>query len=377
MRNGIIGEIRSLRKGKPIQVDYRNSNRYRLVLQEENGSCTAYCFSTPIYNSRTGKILDFAFHKNGDVCYSIGSNSNITVSDDVLIENAEGYCRASLSGKPVCNTTGELRTGQEVLYPTANGVAYKVKCSSDIPYRLRLSVGQPFLQIRENRKYFALMSEEFKPYVSVSCIGTVNAGGQVIAPAEITYEKVNDWEYILNLKPCNSSAEYILFEVNLYEAKLFQDTTVESENSGMNNAFGGTAFIGNTKMYGEQWLYSRVDYSKIPEMMDRRVMNVILHLPKLGGADAKLSAYEVSARFCSFGSNWDNKIALAAFETDSQGNNGYADLDITHLMTERGSGFIKRSEGLILRTKVKGSGFTAIATGDSYYAPQILEINFR
>lgn len=260
MKNGIVGEIKVLRKGGPIRVDHRNANRYRLVLQEENGSSTAYCFSTPIYNLRTGKILDFAFHQSGGVCCSAGSGSSITVSEDVLLENAEGYCRASLRGKPVYHTPGELRTGRETLYPAANGVAYKVRCSSDAPYRLRVSVGRPFLQIRENRKCFALMREEFQPYLSVSSIGAVNAGGQVIAPAELAYEKASDREYILYIKPCCASAAYVMFEVNLYEPKLFQDTTVESENPGMNNAFGGIAFLGNTRMYGEQWLYTRAGF---------------------------------------------------------------------------------------------------------------------
>ena len=377
MKNGIVGEIKVLRKGGSIRVDYRNANRYRLVLQEENGSSTAYCFSTPIYNLRTGKILDFAFHQSGGVCYSAGSGSSITVSEDVLLENAEGYCRASLRGKPVYHTPGELRTGRETLYPAANGVAYKVRCSSDAPYRLRVSVGRPFLQIRENRKCFALMREEFQPYLSVSSIGAVNAGGQVIAPAELAYEKASDREYILYIKPCCASAAYVMFEVNLYEPKLFQDTTVESENPGMNNAFGGIAFLGNTRMYGEQWLYTRPDFSKMPEMLDRQVRKAVWHLPKLGGADVRLTAHEASARFCSFGSNWTNKIAAAALETESCAYNGYVDLDVTHILTDSKTGFIKRSEGWVVRTKVKGSGFAAVATGDSYYAPQILELNFQ
>ena len=46
-------------------------------------------------------------------------------------------------------------------------------------------------------------------------------------------------------------------------------------------------------------------------------------------------------------------------------------------MTDSKTGFIKRSEGWVVRTKVKGSGFAAVATGDSYYAPQILELNFQ
>lgn len=35
------------------------------------------------------------------------------------------------------------------------------------------------------------------------------------------------------------------------------------------------------------------------------------------------------------------------------------------------------SEGLIMKYKVKGSGFSVIATSDGYFAPQILEINYR
>lgn len=90
-----------------------------------------------------------------------------------------------------------------------------------------------------------------------------------------------------------------------------------------------------------------------------------------------LSAHGISARFCSFGSTWENRIPQSAHESDSQESVSYIDLNITHLLKEQNTGFIKRSEGLILRTKVKDSGFFAIATGDSYYAPQILEINFR
>ncbi len=377
MENGIIGEISLLRGGGTFRVDSHNSNRYRLILHEDDGSRTAFCFSTPIYNQRSGKLIDYAFHQNGEGIYSIGSNSTITVSRDVLIENAEGYCRMSLEGFPNYSSDRDLRTGRGVLYPSSNGIVCRVRSSEGKPYRLHLSVGQPFLQIRENEKYFALLSEEFKPFVTVSCIGTVNGSCTVTAPAAITYQKRSDREYELTVKPCSSAGQEVLFEVNLYEPKLFQDTTVESANPGVNNAFGGTAFIGNTKAYGEQWLYTRLDFSKLPEMLDRRIIQSILHLPRLSASDVQMSAYGVSARFCSFGSNWDNKIPLAAFETDSHGNHGYTDLDITHLLTEQRTGFMKRSEGLIIRTSVKDSGFSAIATGDNYYTPQILEINFR
>ena len=42
----VLREIARLRNGTPIIIDYHNSNRYRLVVQENNGSKTAYYFST-------------------------------------------------------------------------------------------------------------------------------------------------------------------------------------------------------------------------------------------------------------------------------------------------------------------------------------------
>lgn len=78
MRKTILETVCGLRGGRPLSVDRRNSNRYRIVSFEEDGSRTAYYFSTPIYNEKTGKLLDAAFHEKGNGFYSVGSNSTIT-----------------------------------------------------------------------------------------------------------------------------------------------------------------------------------------------------------------------------------------------------------------------------------------------------------
>ena len=59
----VFDEIAMLRKDAPIEIDQRNHNRYRVVLDEQDGSKTAYYFSTPIYNNRTGKLVDMRFHE--------------------------------------------------------------------------------------------------------------------------------------------------------------------------------------------------------------------------------------------------------------------------------------------------------------------------
>ena len=100
-------------------------------------------------------------------------------------------------------------------------------------------------------------------------------------------------------------------------------------------------------------------------------------MPKFNQSKVELSAYKVSARFCSFGSTWDNKIPGETPVSDSSSKSGYQRLDFTSLLVDSRTKTITKSEGLILKPKIKGLGFSAIATGDSYLAPQIMEVNFR
>jgi len=80
---------------------------------------------------------------------------------------------------------------------------------------------------------------------------------------------------------------------------------------------------------------------------------------------------------CSFGSNWNNKIAAGGTVTDTVLNSRYQDLDVTALLTNPQTGYMTYTYGWILRPRVKDSGFSVITTGDSCYAPQIFEINYK
>ena len=373
----VLGEIFRLRKGSPVVIDYHNSNRYRVVVQENDGTRTAYYFSTPIYNRKTRKMIDVKFQSNGGAIFSIGSNANITISKNVLMENAEGSCVIELPDKGNLISSKEVYCGNTVLIPTANGVAFKCALKPNEKAIFTIEVGRPFLNVRANDRCFALMKERFRPFVVLSCVGSVDAAGNVIAPAKIEYQKLADRRYKIAISSASPLAQSVLFEANLYENKLLQDTTVESMNPSVNNAFGGVGFIGNSSTYGEQWLYSRLDYSRISEIMDKQIQKAVWHMPKLNQSKVDLSAYKASARFCSFGSNWDNKISGEIPVSDSSAQNGYQSLDFTSLLVDGKTRTIVKSEGLILKPKIKGAGFSVIATGDSYLAPQIMEINFR
>ena len=373
----VLNEIARLRKDKAIAIDYQNTNRYRLVIQENDGSKTAYYFSTPIYNQKTRKLVDVQFHSDNNAIYAIGSNANTKISQNIIMENAETSCTINLMQKVELISNSKARYGDHIILPTTNGVAMKCKAKENEKISFTIEVSQPFLNIRSNNKYFALMKERFRPYVVFSCIGSMDIAGNVVAPAKLEHHKIADKKYCITVSATSPLAQYILLECNLYENKLFQDTTVESLNPSTNNAFGSAGYIGNTDVYGEQWLYSRLDYSRIPEIMDKHINKAVLHMPKLNYSKVELSAYTVASRFCSFGSTWDNKIASVASFSDSSSNNGYQNIDLTPLLINPRTKTIAKSEGLILKPQIKGSGFSAITTADSYFAPQILEINFK
>ena len=242
---------------------------------------------------------------------------------------------------------------------------------------MRLTAEPPFMSIRGSGKCFSLMREEFKPFVTVSCIGTLDTEGKISGPCRLDYQKNSDSEFTFSVSPQGTVRGSVFYEINLYEPKLFRDTTVESFNPTENNVYGSVAFIGNTKAYGEQWLYSAVDISKISELSDRKIIRALWHLPQFTHTDATLSAFGVTGRFCSFGSTWQNKVRETEKITGSVIKGEYQTLDITGIITDRNTHYLTQSEGLILRAEKADGGFLTVATGDSCLMPQILEISFR
>lgn len=374
----ILQEISQVRKQEDMVIDRTNTNRYRVVICESDGSKSAYCFGVPIYNNRTRRAIDLKFYKSpcSDDIYSVGSNAKITYSDKIQMENNEGCCMISLPGCVRMNSDKELICGNGRIYNTANGFAYQLPYTDSLSAEFELEVRKPLVKVRANDKCFALMSEMFRPFISLSCIGTIDENGEIIAPAKICYRKITDKKFKFTVLPCSSNGKYVLFEANIYEPKLIQDTTVDSKHPDVNNAYGGMSFIGSTKEYGEQWLYSRIDLGKISDLADKKIIRAIMHFPRLNNCDNEVAVFNLSTRFCSFGSTWINKVKAASPILSSVSRESYADVDLTSIITDR-QGKLCKNEGIVLKPQNKDSAFKVICTGDCYMYPSILEINYK
>ena len=102
-----------------------------------------------------------------------------------------------------------------------------------------------------------------------------------------------------------------------------------------------------------------------------------MHLPVHNNYMPDLNIYTVSNRFCSFGSNWDNKISEEKQIENPYKSNGYVSFDISKQIVDSTTKYLKKTEGFIIKPKKRDCGFTVLSTGDSFYAPVILEIRYR
>ncbi len=379
----VLDEILCIRQGRYGQIDRKNHNRYRVVFLEEDGQKTAYYFSVPIYKIGNGKIVDHSFSTEGSAfCYE-GSNVKITVDNSIRMENEDGRCCISLPEGSTEQKERELLCGETRVFPTANGVLLMLRCSKNVSARLRLDGGDRFYDVRANKTSFSLMREGFQPLVTLSTAGVFSKDRKHLMPAEICYSRTQDRAYDIEIRAAGNGAAaqdasdvYFWLECNMYEPKLFQDVCVRSRDPKENNTYGATGFLGRTDLLGEEWLYSRMDYGKTPELLGIPLKKAVLHIPRHGGRGGAIGASEVVARFCSFGSTWENKVSSKAKELSTRENGNYLSLDLTETIVDPKSGFLKSIHGLIFRPRPGETEYSLISTADSHFAPQILEVSY-
>ena len=157
--DSLLDEIKKLRKDKEMVFDRSNNDRYRIVCLENDGSKTAYCFSTSIYNDKTRKLLDLKFHKNNMGTFSVGSNSEIFYSNIIKMQNHSGVCNLFMGDPIKYYSEKMLVCGNNFVYPTTNGLIYKAVCKGNQSFSFDLQVENENYFLRSNDKYFALMSE--------------------------------------------------------------------------------------------------------------------------------------------------------------------------------------------------------------------------
>lgn len=371
-----LDTISHLRSSSNINIDDGTENRFCVTVNENDGSKTGYYFSTPIYNEFTKNFVDNEFTKVKDGFIAEGSNSMIKIFDSILLEKKDAFCKIPLDKKVKSSTPTELSLKDDRIIRTSNGILYIADISNRTDFTFELTTNNPLLTTRFNDQCFVLLEDLFIPFLSISCFGATKTLDQNIEPASMEYKKTSNNNYSIRISPNNKQNKYLLFEINIYERKAVQDTTVESSNPQKNNAYGNIAYIGDSVAYGEQWLYTKIDYYALKEIANKQIQKAVWHLPKYNSNFSGISVWSLKTRFCSFGSNWENKIEASDFVGFAVDRGDYIDVDITKVLLNAQNYDSMYSEGIILKPRFKNEGYTAISTGDNYFRPQIIEINY-
>ena len=353
-------------------IDRSNTNRY-CVAVKNNDTIESYYFSTPIYRLTDGALVTRRFRQVGDKYMCEGSSAYITVDRNGIVMS-DRHIQIKVSFEQANDYVfeeGALRSPYHTIEPTFNGLAFRMRCNKNEKKKIFMSTSSPAFKVRENNVSLSLMREEFTPYATVSSIYSLSQNGACY-PMNVRHERTDDNCHTLELCSTMNADCDMLFELNLYESKLFHDTPVESLRRDENYAYVSSAFIGKSETFGEQWLYSRPDFSRIPEINERDIRSATWYLPLYKKSGPKLNAHRMEERFCSFGSTWANKTTPGDRVIPVDNATNYLSVDATKLVHEQKTTF--SSQGFAIIPVEKESGFTVFATGDNSFTPQILRI---
>ena len=226
--DSILNEIKKIRQESTLNLDLSNSNRYRVVVFNSDRTKTAYCFGAPIYNENTLKSVDFKFYNIRDKIIATGSNAMLDFTDKIIMKNREGKCSIFFGAQFTYDNDKSLFCGEkDKVHLTSNGIVYTGYLRNKKGVSFEIETSKKFENALKNSGFYSLIHKKFRPYLTISCIGCFDNNGNVIAPAEITYKQINEHKWKFMITPCVANCNYIKFEINLYEQKNFQDTTVE------------------------------------------------------------------------------------------------------------------------------------------------------
>ena len=371
--------ISKIRSKASLDIIPGSKNRHCILIHEKDATA-AYFSSAPIYNAFNGKPAVPKFEKySEDVYFLEGTNCSVYIRDDsILFKTVGDTVRVNLPKSYSWLLKHDELIGENIkLTATTNGVALYKTYSDDEKFEVCIIPAKLGYELRSNSKYFAIMKQKFTPTFSISSICVYDSEQKPHPLMLNTNLDTNTDKYRLTFSSADIKSGEMLFEMNMYEPKLIQDTTVERKHPDENNAYGSTAFIGYSKTFGEQTLYLKFDYPRFGELNQKKLMSAKLWIPIIG-SDATINAYAMENRFCSFGSTWNNRKQHSNFKLEIEVIRGFCCIDLSQIMIEK-SGKLIYTNGIMLEAssdRTSEGTYLVTATGDSYLFSPILEIRY-
>ena len=376
MMYSTVEAICALRGELCLDISEELHSRYCVNVREKEAT-VSYYFSAPIRALTGGPLLNMEWLcEEDDVFVHHASGCSVYVrADSILFKSPSDTVRVQFSASEKWSCKGKELVGEKVrLECTLNGIGVRIFGEKKEQVAVCVTPSCLDYDTRVNSKFFAIMKSKFHPVFTVSILGSSLEGG-VLAPLVLKSQfHKSIKKYRISTSVPDTCAGDVWMEMNMYEPKLLQDTTVESASPKENNAFGSVAFVGYSDVFDEQQLYIKFDYSRFTEMKHKHLVGVRLWLPLLS-SQSTLEAYAMNTRFCSFGSTWNRRVPHSKVKLPVVQKKDFCCVDLSQTMIDA-SGRLKFSNGLLLKA-AGGEGMVCIlTTGDNYMAPPILEFKY-
>lgn len=367
-----LDEVLQLASDQSLFLSPKQSNRYGLQFVCENGG-ENYYFSTPIYQQDTNKVICLQFQQQGDSFTFLGSNCVVIVNEKQIRFIRKSEELVVLFKNPIVWTfdNGALFSERLSISPTYNGVMLAGDLDA---MQFNVFTTIDYESFRKSKNCVGLMENHFKPIFNFSALFAKGEGDE-LSPLIVSYFEKSKQEGKVAFFATDERCTQGVIELNFYEPKLMHDTPVSEKRPNENNAFGAVAWMGQSSFYGSQWFYFRPDFSNLPEMKNKVIQKITLYLPCWNTSDLLIEMHNLQSRFCSFGSNWENKIGTGQRKYVADQSEEYLSIDVTKLYSN--SGQLTASIGSVLiAEQTNQASFQIISTADCYARPPILCVKY-
>lgn len=370
-----INEINRIRNDwKCVLRSNEFLNRYMLEIDNKDLTTTSYVFSVPIFNITDGNLVNLKFSQENGCLHHTGSNADIIVRNNVVcLKNSCGIVHIEISKSE--KEIGSNNMSMVNLSPTLNGVKLRKVINKEKFIKLNIDINETPYGIKFNEKYFSFMSHDITPIFTISVIGDRYIESFTPGSVVLNTKAIDDRHYQIYIE-CSDELKTVEVECNMYEQKLMLDTTVENRRPDENNLYGASAIIGSGEKYGEQWLFSKINYGIIRNILLKRIKSVRLFIPRLNKKVTEITAYNLMRRFCSIGTTWNNNDSRSTNTAKTVLTDSYYIIDITGFTVDSETQNFIEMLGFVLKPKCDGNSYSLISTGDCYDQPQILEITY-
>ena len=274
----ILQKISELRREESTDYVMTDINPYRVSVRDKD-SMSSYIFGVPVRAKRDGVILDTSWRERNNVYEFHGTSPDSVIqvtADSVVLKKPrqryslffEEWDSFEMGRKRLVGVHRDIES-------TTCGVKVTMAHTKGKVAALRLKADNVITDTRYNSQCFSFLERNNRPFATVAAMFHIGEDGEYY-PLKLTNEKVDDHTYLLRPEPSVQMDGQIVFEFNLYEDKVLQDTTVSEAMIWENNAFGSTAFIGRTDMFGDQWLYSKTTLVPLEEYFFSRILSIRL-----------------------------------------------------------------------------------------------------